>query len=169
MQAGKISGDEAKTPKVFMMFYNSDNMIQGQNLYRRFTDEYNNENIRQLLASSATVEYDWMMRANTTNQISTFDKYAYYGLPFEMYWMDTGWYPIVNNDWVYTGNWAVDTAPFRFPNGMSEFMDYGKQNYGMDMLVWFEPERVMPGTELYSMTDYLLTPQNNTRRLALRQ
>lgn len=57
-----------------MMFYNSSNMIKGQNLYRRFTDEYNNENIRQLLASSATVEYDWMMRANTTNQISTFDK-----------------------------------------------------------------------------------------------
>lgn len=162
VQAGKISEDEAKTPKVFMMFYNSSNMIKGQNLYRRFTDEYNNENIRQLLASSATVEYDWMMRANTTNQISTFDKYAYYGLPFEMYWMDTGWYPIVNNDWVYTGNWSVDTSPFRFPNGLSEFMDYGKQNYGMDMLVWFEPERVMPGTELYSMTDYLLTPQNNT-------
>ena len=79
-----------------------------------------------------------------------------------MYWMDTGWYPIVKITTGYIPQLVGGYVAVPVPERLSEFMDYGKQNYGMDMLVWFEPERVMPGTELYSMTDYLLTPQNNT-------
>lgn len=86
-----------------------------------------------------------------------------------MYWMDTGWYPIVNNDWVYTGNWAVDTAPFRFPNGMSEFMDYGKQNYGMDMLVWIRAGTRDAGNRTVQHDGLSADAAEQHRPLALRQ
>ena len=56
------------------------------------------------------------------------------------------------------GNW--DPEPARFPRGLKPVADKVREA-GLKFLVWFEPERVMPGTWLRrNHPEWLLTPAN---------
>jgi alpha-galactosidase len=57
--------------------------------------------------------------------------------------MDAGWYP--RNAWPETGTWEVDRE--RFPRGLKAISDYVHAR-GMELIVWFEPERVTKGSWL---------------------
>ncbi len=64
----------------------------------------------------------------------------------DYWWIDAGWYPC-NGSWVNTGTWIPD--PERFPNGLRAVTNAAR-SHGMKSVVWFEPERVTPGTYLYN-------------------
>ena len=66
-------------------------------------------------------------------------------LKLDYWWMDAGWY-IQQQGWPQVGTWEVD--PKRFPRGLRPISDHAHAK-GVKTLVWFEPERVMPGTWLY--------------------
>lgn len=68
--------------------------------------------------------------------------------------MDSGWY-LKEGDywWDYTGKWEVNKD--RFPNGLRELTDYVRSK-GMIPGIWFEPEVVATGCELYHKPEYLL-------------
>jgi alpha-galactosidase len=59
--------------------------------------------------------------------------------------MDAGWYPN-NGSWWSTGTWEVDKT--RFPNGLKPISDHAHKK-GVDIIVWFEPERILKGTWLF--------------------
>jgi alpha-galactosidase len=65
------------------------------------------------------------------------------------WWIDAGWYIAKNNkgepEWPVTGTWKPD--PERFSRGLSPVGKAAKEA-GLNFLVWFEPERVRPGTQL---------------------
>ena len=63
---------------------------------------------------------------------------------------DCNW---ITGGWTNTGTWEVDTT--RFPNQLRAITDYG---YSKDVksLVWFEVERVTPGTWLLGDTEWKL-------------
>jgi len=58
--------------------------------------------------------------------------------------MDAGWYPC-NGHWWNTGTWEPDRT--RFPGGIRAVTDYLHER-GIRSILWFEPERVTPGTWL---------------------
>jgi alpha-galactosidase len=60
--------------------------------------------------------------------------------------MDAGWY-VNKSGWPNTGTWLVDSN--RFPRGLRAITDHAHAK-GVKSLVWFEPERVTPGTFLYT-------------------
>jgi alpha-galactosidase len=61
----------------------------------------------------------------------------------EAYWLDAGWFP---GGWPYgAGNWYPD--PKKFPHGLKPLGDATHQK-GMKFLLWFEPGRVAPGTQI---------------------
>jgi alpha-galactosidase len=60
--------------------------------------------------------------------------------------MDAGWYPCEPNGWWKTGTWEVDKR--RFPNGLREVSDHAHDKK-VKTILWFEPERVHPGTWLH--------------------
>ncbi len=72
-----------------------------------------------------------------------------HGIPFDVWWIDTGWYPCYHEnrekDWNITGTWEPDRE--RFANGLKPVSDRAAQ-YDADLLLWFEPERVRNGTKL---------------------
>ena len=87
------------------------------------------------------------------NQIRGIDAFMEKGLKPDIWWIDAGWYPCDNN-WPVIGNWYPN--PENWPNGMGPV---GKKcaEKGIDFLVWFEPERVRPGTKLWQEhPEYLL-------------
>ena len=59
------------------------------------------------------------------------------------YWFDAAWFPVGFPNGV--GNWYSD--PENFPNGVEELGD-ALEKLGMKFVLWFEPERVAPGTEI---------------------
>ncbi|PSR21702.1 MAG: hypothetical protein C7B45_09870 [Sulfobacillus acidophilus] len=74
------------------------------------------------------------------------------------WWIDAGWYetPPGPITWVSVGTWTP--SPTRFPHGLSPIFQRAK-DLGMGSILWFEPERVMPGTWLYDRrSSWLLKP-----------
>jgi alpha-galactosidase len=76
-------------------------------------------------------------------------------LPIDIWWRDAGWYPC-GDAWWNVGTWEPD--PVRFPRGLKPMAD-AAHKAGMKLTVWWEPERVVPGTKLYTEhPDWLLGP-----------
>ena len=81
------------------------------------------------------------------------DKLAGKGIQYLV--MDSGWYLKEGQYWWdYIGRWIVNRD--RFPNGLKELSDYVRQK-GMVPGIWFEPESLAWGCDLYDNTDYVLT------------
>ncbi len=99
-----------------------------------------------------------MIGANEANQIMHIDRYLEESLKIDYWWMDAAWY-IQQQGWPQVGTWEVD--PKRLPRGLRPISDHAHAN-GLKTLLWFEPERVMPGTWLYEKhPEWLLRPTPN--------
>jgi alpha-galactosidase len=98
------------------------------------------------LAGSSSNQMNEMQNANEENQKQFIDGYLDNGVAISFWWMDAGWYPF-KEGWWNTGTWEPDTK--RFPNGLRGVTDHAHRR-GVKALVWFEPERVQPGTWLYT-------------------
>jgi alpha-galactosidase len=85
-----------------------------------------------------------MVAANEENQMQFINRYLEEQLKIDYWWMDAGWY-LCDGNWGRTGTWEVDTK--RFPRGLRAISDHAHSK-GIKTIVWFEPERVAPGTWL---------------------
>jgi len=72
------------------------------------------------------------------------DTYTQEGVKLDYWWMDAGWYPC-GDGWPNVGTWEPDTT--RFPRGIRAVSDHAHAK-GIKTILWFEPERVTPGTWL---------------------
>lgn len=79
------------------------------------------------------------------NQKNGIGEYIRRGVKPDIWWIDAGWYPC-DYDWPRIGTWRPD--PVRYPNGLGPVGRACEEN-GIRFLLWFEPERVREGTELY--------------------
>lgn len=87
------------------------------------------------------------------NQIRAMEAYQAGGLHPDIWWIDAGWYPC-DNTWPITGNWYPH--PEHFPRGMGPVGEYCDRE-NMQLLVWFEPERVYHTSDLFRQhPDFLL-------------
>jgi len=108
--------------------------------------ETDDQPLKPRLMACSSHQYGEMVEADEASQIMFIDRYLEEGLNPDYWWMDAGWYP---NEWGWpnTGTWEVDTK--RFPRGLRAITDHAHTR-GLQTLVWFEPERVTPGTWLYT-------------------
>lgn len=81
--------------------------------------------------------------ATEENQLHALSETLRRGLRPDVWWIDAGWYPC-DGVWTTTGTWTPD--PKRFPNGLAPLGERCEEA-GMELLLWFEPERVREGTE----------------------
>jgi alpha-galactosidase len=144
-----LPGEEIRSPLVVLQFWRGD-YYRSQNLWRRWMMAHNMPRPGgklpppQFVASSSRA-YEEMIGANEQNQLMHIDRYLEEGLRIDYWWMDAGWY-VQRQGWPQVGTWEVD--PKRFPRGLRPISDHAHAR-GVKILVWFEPERVMPGTWLY--------------------
>lgn len=141
-------GERIRTPRMTVLSWSGD-ASRAVNLWRRWylahiLPRHNGQPIKPLLAVAGTDEGEEFTAATEENQIRYIDKFKRLGFNFDVWWIDAGWYPCAGH-WPNTGTWKPD--PKRFPNGLKPVSDEAARN-GADLLVWFEPERVRPGTEL---------------------
>ncbi|MBP6962846.1 MAG: alpha-galactosidase [Armatimonadetes bacterium] len=141
-------GEEVRTPLVVLQFWQGDR-VRSQNIWRRWMVAHNlprfGGKLPQPQMPAVSGNHFPGLLCNEKDEILFLDRYAEEGIKLDYWWMDAGWYPN-KGDWTSVGTWEVDKT--RFPGGLRAVSDYARQR-GIKTLVWFEPERVTPGSWLY--------------------
>ena len=154
-------GEEIRSPAILMLFWSGKDRMRGQNLLRQLLlNHYTPRNGSKLVdppfavSPHAAVSFEG---TNEANMLKAIDNLKIHEMNPDYFWIDAGWYYCPNNNWAAgVGTWDAD--PARYPNGMKAVAD-AAHRAGMKFLLWFEPERVMPGTWLYeNHPDWLLSP-----------
>ncbi len=139
-------GQRVRTPRVVLLRYEDDEMIAGHNAFRRLVLRHYWQHadgkpvIPPVCHNTAATVYRSGKEATEANQLAIIAKAAELGC--EAYWMDAYWYP---RPWhLNVGNWYP--RPDDFPRGLKPLGE-AAHAAGMEFVLWFEPERVWPGTE----------------------
>lgn len=157
-------GEEVRSPLIVLQRWKGD-WIDGQNGWRRCMTNYGmpkpgGQLPKPMFLASSSRAYGEMIGANEANQIMHIDRYREERLGLDYWWMDAGWY-IQDWGWPQVGTWEPD--PKRFPHGFKPISDHAHQG-GQKILVWFEPERVAPGTWLATQhPEWLLSPLDDLK------
>jgi len=161
-----LPGEEVRTPLSVLMFWRGD-LCHAHNLWRRWMMACNmprpgGKLPAPFMPAGTSLWFNEMTQATEENQKYFINRYLEEGIQLDYWWMDAGWYPCEGN-WPKTGTWDVDTK--RFPRGLRAVADHVHPE-GINVLVWFEPERVAPGTWLYEKRpQWLLTCKGSDNRL----
>ena len=134
-------GESIRTPRILLLFYQGDRW-RGQNLLRQFILAHHRP-MRggQPLLAPITCGNWGGTRAEV--HLDNIRKFIQHQLPIEYYWIDAEWYG--QGDWASNvGNWRV--KPDLYPAGFKPLSDALRAS-GRELMLWFEPERVIKGTE----------------------
>jgi alpha-galactosidase len=158
-------GEEVRDPMVVVQFYRGD-WLRAQNIWRRWMLAHNlprpnGKPVHAQLAACSSHQFGEMINANTRNQMEFIDRYRSEHLNLDYWWMDAGWY-WNKSGWPNTGTWEVDTN--RFPGGLRPICDHAHAG-GEKTIVWFEPERVTPGTFLHTNNPAWLLGEDGQQKL----
>jgi alpha-galactosidase len=143
-------GEEVRTPLIVLQFWNGGNWVRAQNIWRQWMRQHNVPRLNgelppPLFPASSANQLSEMQKATEQNQKQFIDGYLAHGVHLDFWWMDAGWYTF-RDGWWNVGTWEVDRK--RFPNGLRAVSDHAHEQ-GIKTLLWFEPERVTPGSWLY--------------------
>lgn len=147
-------GEQIRTPSILLECYSS-GLDHGQNLHRRLMLQsyVPYKNGKPGLVPNVVCAWGG---ADAYTHHATLDIMKKYDLPFDLYWIDAGWYgspDVVSKDtygdewYLQSGNWFVNTRAY--PNGMREISDHAHRD-GYNFLLWFEPERAVDTTEIFN-------------------
>lgn len=169
-------GEEIRTPRILLLFWQGDDRMTGHNLLRKFilkhhTLQKGGKPVTLPLAAAIAFggpspcnEYSC---ATETYAIAMAYRLSQFGLSPEIGWIDAGWFEGAQEGWWRgVGNWFVNKK--NFPNGLRP-VSVALEKNGMGFLLWFEPERVFEGTWLdREHPEWLIKlPQNPNRLLNL--
>ena len=148
-----LPGETIRTPRMTVMCWLGDT-ARARNLWRRWylahiLPKPDGRPLQPLLAVAATDDGEEFTAATEENQLRYLAKFVQREINFDIWWIDAGWYPCWNDQherkWWLTGTWIPD--PERFPHGFAPIAARAKEA-GARLLIWFEPERVTPGSTL---------------------
>ncbi len=159
-------GEEIRTPLIVLQFWEGD-WVRAQNIWRRWMLAHNvpkpgGKPLAPQMAACSSHQFAEMINADEASQVLFVDRYLDEKLPLDYWWMDAGWYWHYGGGWPRTGTWEVDTD--RFPRGLRAITDHAHAK-GVKSIVWFEPERVTPGTFLYTNNPAWLLGKDGEQKL----
>ena len=144
-------GEEVRTPRIVLQFWDGGDWIDAQNVWRRWMSAHNmprpgGKQVPPMNLGSSHRVHTEMTKATEKKLIRFIGRFLEERLKIDCWWMDAGWYEC-DGKWSNTGSWWPDAS--RFPRGLKPVSDFAHRN-GMKTMLWFEPERVQPGTWLAS-------------------
>ncbi len=152
-------GETIRTPSVCLLFWKGEDLMTGQNKFRRFVLAHHSRTIDGKFAEyPISVSFSGSDPTPCTeNCCSTEDyllalinRHKMFGVIPEVFWLDAGWYKGCGfyeggYAWQNVGSWVPD--PVRYPNGLKPVAD-AAHALGSKFLLWFEIERVNPDSKL---------------------
>ena len=163
------SGESFTSPRLTLMAYGAGSEYRGINIWRRFYFAHiiPKDNGAQMppklclhyFRAEGKPEFTG---ATEENQLRALSEYLKKDMKPDVWWIDAGWYPCDYN-WPCIGTWKVDEV--RFPRGLAPIGKACKEN-DIDLLLWFEPERVRKGEEIdLEHPEFLLSVDGSDNRL----
>ena len=147
-------GETLRTPRMCVMAFEGD-AVRGMNMWRRWMNAHVTPRAHgAILPPRATAsepgDGEEFTASTERLELEALDKLRAFGWGNDiLWWIDAGWYPCYVEPgvkrWPHTGTWEPDRA--KYPRGMGPVGDKVHE-LGLDFLIWYEPERVRPGTEL---------------------
>lgn len=141
-------GETIRTPRILLVFWSGDNPLRGNNLLRQVTLAHYSPRQKDgsLVFPPICACVGWTDERGCYEQphVRAMKPMAERGI--EVLWSDMDpqqWYPKGFPEG--TGTWEPD--PAKYPNGLKPVGDAAKAA-GIGYLLWFEPERVHPGTKI---------------------
>lgn len=148
-----LPGETMRTPRICLMLTESACETRAINMWRKFYNAHImpkqwGENIPpKLCAHVFEYKSPEFTGATEDSQIFGLQKYLKRGIDIDLWWYDAGFYPC-NGNWYTVGSWKEDSA--RWPNNGLGPLGKECEKNDIDLMVWFEPERVVQGTEIYN-------------------
>lgn len=137
-------GERIRTSSVLLLEYYGD-QTKGSNLFRRL--------VKNELCPYKPEQYPFSLEGmgmTTEKHLYHIEKFREHSVKADYYWIDAGWYgkggvPGAGDWYKQVGNWEVRKD--EHPNGLADVVD-AVESMGMKFLLWMEPERVYPGTDI---------------------
>lgn len=142
-------GEVFRTPRIAML-YSDGGETEAANLWRRWFFKHicpktDGQDIKPMLALwQLDSLYDWHIHDTEESQCERLNRFMSHGIKPDVWWIDAGWYKY-SGEWITVGTWKHDEK--RFPNGLAPIGELCQKN-NIRFLLWFEPERAYPGTEI---------------------
>jgi alpha-galactosidase len=161
-------GEKIRTPRILVILWEGDDASRGNNLLRRLLLEHylprlNGELVMPPAAQCLQAYYYLTGKASAEFEMTALPKVAATGA--EAYWIDACWYGVGQEWWQEVGSWVVNRD--RFPDGLKPISD-AAHKAGMKFVLWFEPERVRPGSLIHKEhPEFLLASERNPDNLLL--
>lgn len=172
--------ESIRTPRVAMLFWQGDDFLTGQNAFRQLMLAHYTRKVDDAYGHTPMCGgFDWGDPSPCNEYTCLTEEYAValikrhkqFGITPEVFWLDAGWYDgcggpnTEGKNWYNTvGNWTADKE--RFPRGLKPLAD-AAHALGAKFMVWFEPERVCPGTIIANQHPewVMTTPGNKSNML----
>ena len=137
-------GERIRTSSILLMEFFG-NREQGSNQFRRL--------IKHELCPFTAEQYPFALEGmglTTEKHLFHLEQFRKHGVQADYYWIDAGWYgkggtPGAADWYKEVGNWQV--RPDEHPDGLLDVVKSVHES-GMKFLLWLEPERAYPGTDL---------------------
>lgn len=159
-------GEKIRTPRIFLLPWAGTAPETGNNLLRRFLLDHilprlDGQLVMPPIAQCLQGYFYLTGKAGETIEMTALPKVAALGA--DAYWIDACWYGGQGEWWQEVGSWEVNRA--RFPHGLKGISDAAHQA-GMKFVLWFEPERIRPGSRLHrEHPEYLLAYEQDPTNL----
>ncbi len=170
MQACRLflhPGEKIRSPRILLLPWEGQDPEMGNNRLRHFLIDHvlprrDGQLILPPVAQCLQSYFYLTGKAGESFEMAALPRVAALGA--EAYWIDACWYGGQREWWQEVGTWVVN--PARYPHGLKPISQAAHQA-GMTFVLWFEPERVRPGSQLHQdHPGYLLTcPQDPTNLL----
>ena len=138
-------GEEIRTPSITLLFWQGDDVVRAQNLWRSWY-------LAHVLPRIGGQPQPPILTIHGDGALESWAKVQAFldaGIKPDVFWRDAGgsktWYPSSGGPyegekiWLNTGTWEIDRA--KYPQGFKLFSDKVRAS-GMEFMLWFEPERV---------------------------
>ncbi len=162
-----LPGEEVRTPLVVLMFWQGD-YLRSQNLWRQWMFAHNLPRRQGELPPPVSAMCAGLHQ-NEVGEEAYIDLLTRNQAGLDYWWMDAGWFPGVPGplgEWSQAGTWQPD--PQRFPGGIKAVADYAHARK-MKLVLWFELERVSPGSTWSTQPEWLLALKPEDRHFRLRE
>ena len=151
--------ESIRTPSIGLLFWQGDDRMVGNNAFRRFVRVHQARKVNGKPATyPLSFSFNYRDPAPCTEYscltadwaIAMVNRYKRFELVPDVFWLDAGWTAGASDyrngkSWANTnGNWTIDST--RFPEGLRPVTD-AVHKAGAKFMVWFEPERVVKGTQ----------------------
>ncbi|MHB0999899.1 MAG: alpha-galactosidase [Armatimonadota bacterium] len=139
-------GEVIRTPRMLLLAWRGADHITGHNRFRQLILDYYTPKVNGEIPMPPVTENSWFyVTANGSNEANQLDLInAASKIGVEYYWLDAGWFE--DGGWSQgAGSWSPNKEAF--PRGLKPLSDAAHKQ-GMKFVLWFEPERVCPGTQI---------------------